>query len=171
MARNRAARKPGEEPSAREFIMTRVIDAPPEAVFKAWTDPEQMARWWGPKGFTMPYCKIDLRVGGVIHSCMRSPEGKDYWGKGVYREIVEPERLVFTDLFSDEKGNTVKPVDYGMSADWPVEALISVTFDESDGKTKLTLRHSVSEELAESSGARQGWAETLDKLAEYLSKA
>lgn len=170
MARDTAARK-GPEPSAQEFVMTRVIDAPREAVFKAWTEQERMSHWFGPKGFTLPFCKIDLRVGGVVHSCMRSPEGKDYWGKGIYHEIVEPERLVFTDSFSDEKGNIVQPVDYGMGADWPVEALITVTFDELDGKTGLTVRQSVPESLAESSGARQGWAETLDKLAEYLSKA
>lgn len=171
MARDTAAKKPGAEPSAQEFVMTRVIDAAPKAVFTAWTDQRQMSQWFGPKGFTIPYCKIDLRVGGVVHSCMRSPEGKDYWGKGIYREIVEPERLVFTDVFSDEKGNTVQPVEYGMSAGWPAETLITVTFDELDNRTELTLRQSVSESLAESSGARQGWAESLDRLAEYLSKA
>lgn len=171
MARDKAARKPGPEPSGQELVLTRVIDAPRKAVFKAWTDQEQMANWWGPNGFTIPFGKIDLRPGGVIHYCMRSPEGRDYWGKGIYREINEPERLVFTDVFSDEKGNTVQPVEYGMSADWPAETLITVTFDELDGRTELTLRQSVSESLAESSGARQGWAESLDRLAEYLSKA
>ncbi|OGP14313.1 MAG: hypothetical protein A2052_09515 [Deltaproteobacteria bacterium GWA2_54_12] len=170
MARDTAVRK-GPEPSGQELVLTRVIDAPQEAVFKAWTDQRQMARWFGPKGFTLPFCEIDLRVGGVVHYCMRSPEGRDYWGKSVYREIVEPERLVLTDVFSDEKGNTVQPVDYGMSADWPVETTVTVTFDDLDGKTGLTVRQSVSESLAESSGARQGWAETLDKLAEYLSKS
>lgn len=170
MARDTAARKAGREPSGQELVLTRVIDAPREAVFRAWTDPAQMAGWFGPKGFTMPFCKIDLRPGGVIHYCMRSPEGRDYWGKSVYREIAEPERLVVTDVFSDESGNIVQPSEYGMSADWPSETVITVTFDDIDGRTGLTVRQSVSEELAESSGARQGWAETLDRLAEYLSK-
>lgn len=170
MARDTAARKAARQPSPAEFEMTRLFDAPPEEVFKAWTEEERMKRWWGPRGFTMPFCKIDPRPGGVLHSCMRSPEGRDYWGKGVFLEIIEPERLVFTDLFSDEFGNTVQPVDYGMG-DWPVETLITVTFTGVNGGTELRLHQSVSAELAESSGARQGWEESFDKLAEYLSNA
>lgn len=171
MSRNQAAKKIPERETARELVITRVFDAPRSIVFKAWTEPERMKRWWGPKGFTLPFCKVDLRPGGVCHYCMRSPEGRDYWGKDVYREIVEPERLVLTDVFSDEKGNTVKPAEYGMSPDWPEETLITVTFDEYEGKTKLTLRQSVPESIAERTGARQGWIESLDRLAEYLSKA
>ncbi|MCX6832633.1 MAG: SRPBCC domain-containing protein, partial [candidate division Zixibacteria bacterium] len=75
----------------RNFAITRVFDAPRDLVFKAWTEPERVASWWGPNRFTMPVCKIDLRPGGVFHYCMRSPDGKDYWGKGVYREIIESE--------------------------------------------------------------------------------
>lgn len=171
MPRKMAAKKiTGAQPE-KELVITRVFDAPRSLVFKAWTDPNIIARWWGPKGFTTPFCKIDLRVGGVFHYCMRSPEGRDYWGKGFYREIVEPERLVFTDVFSDEQGNTVQPVQYGMSPDWPPETLLTATLAEYEGKTKLTLRQTVSESLAKSTGARQGWTESLDKLAEYMKKA
>jgi uncharacterized protein YndB with AHSA1/START domain len=102
---------------------------------------------------------------------MRSPEGRDYWGKGVFREIVEPEKLVYTDVFSDENGNTVKPAEYGMSPEWPDETLVTVTFAELGDKTEVTVRQSVPESIAEKTGARQGWAESLDRLAEYLSKA
>jgi uncharacterized protein YndB with AHSA1/START domain len=153
------------------LVITRVFDAPRDLVFKAWTDPEHFVRWWGPKGFTVPFCKIDLRPGGVMHFCMRSPEGQDIWNKGVFREVVEPERIVSTDSFSDEEGNLVQPAHYGMSPDWPSETLVTVTFAEHDGKTKLTLQQTVLESVAERHGARQGWTETLDCLAEYLAKA
>jgi uncharacterized protein YndB with AHSA1/START domain len=169
MARNTAARKPVS--AAQELVLTRVFDAPRDVVFKAWTEPKRVARWWGPKGFTTPFCQVDLRVGGVVRYCMRSPEGRDYWGKAIYREIVEPERLVFIDVFSDEQGNTVKPAAYGMSPDWPDETLVTVTFAALGGKTEVTVRQSVPESIAEKTGAREGWAESLDRLAEYLSKA
>jgi len=92
-------------PAEREIVITRVFDAPRDRVFKAWTEPERVMRWGGPNGFTTPVCKIDLRPGGVFHNCMRSPEGRDFWSKGVYREIVAPERIVCTDFFSDAEGD------------------------------------------------------------------
>jgi uncharacterized protein YndB with AHSA1/START domain len=162
---------PAKESAERMLVITRVFDAPPGIVFKAWTEPEHFVRWWGPKGFTTPFCKIDLRPGGVIHFCMRSPEGRDFWNKGVFREVVEPERIVSTDTFSDEEGNLVQPAHYGMSPDWPSETLVTVTFAEHEGKTKLTLQQTVLESVAERNGAQQGWTETLDRLAEYLAKA
>jgi uncharacterized protein YndB with AHSA1/START domain len=152
----------------RDLIITRLFDAPRELVWKAWTESERVMRWWGPKGFTSPVSKINLRVGGEYLNCMRSPEGKDYWSKGVFREIVVPERLVMTDSFADENGNTVPGSYYGMSKDFPLEMLISVMFEEYDGKTKITLRHTGMPSDADSKGAGQGWNESLDKLAEYL---
>jgi uncharacterized protein YndB with AHSA1/START domain len=91
------------EPSQRELVITRIFDAPRTLVWKTWTERERFMLWWGPKGFTTPFCKIDLRVGGVYHNCMRSPEGKDYWSTGVYREIVPIERIVCTDSFGMRK--------------------------------------------------------------------
>ena len=161
-----AARQPEED----ELVIARIVDAPRELVFKAWTEPERAMRWWGPKGFTCPVCKIDLRPGGVYFNCMRSPEGKDYWSKGLYLEIVEPERIVCTDTFADEKGNTVSPKEYGMSPDWPEEALITVTLAELVGKTMLTLRHSPIKPGTERDMCQQGWNESLDKLEDYLAK-
>ena len=152
----------------RELVITRVFDAPRELVWKAWTEPERLMQWWGPKGFTSPVCKIDLRVGGKYLSCMRSPEGKDYWSTGVYREVVEPERIVCTDSFADEHGNVVPATHYGMSPDFPLEMLVTVTFEEHEGKTKMTLRHVgiPAGEMSELTGA--GWNESFDKLAESL---
>jgi len=159
----------GAPAAAGEIVITRVLDAPRALVFKAWTEPERVMRWWGPNGFTTPVCTIDLRPGGVVHTCMRSPEGRDYWSRGVYREIVEPERIVCTDSFADAAGNVVEPAHYGMSASWPREALITVTFAGQEGTTTLTLRHEVGSAPApECALCRQGWSESLDRLAEYL---
>lgn len=160
-----------EQPEEQELVITRVFDAPRDLVFKAWTERDRMMRWWGPNGFTLPVCNIDVRPGGAYLYCMRSPEGKEYWGKGVYREIVEPERIVCTDRFADEKGDTVSPQAYGMSPDWPEEALITVTFDEHGGKTRFTLQHAPLKPGAERDMCHQGWSESLDKLENYLAKA
>jgi uncharacterized protein YndB with AHSA1/START domain len=163
------ARGKPTEAAESELVITRVFDAPRELVFRAWTEPERVMRWWGPKGFTAPFCTIDLRPGGVSHCCMRSPEGKDYWSKGVYREIAPPERLVYTDSFSDAEGNVVPASHYGMSGDWPLELLVTVTFEEHEGKTKLTLRHAGIPAGENSDLAEAGWNESFDKLAEYAA--
>jgi len=150
-------------------VITRIFDAPRELVWKAWTDPERMKHWWGPKPFTAPVCRIELRVGGTFVCCMRSLDGKDYWNTGVYREIVAPERLVYTDSFADEKGNPVPASYYGMSGDWPAELVVTVTFEEhGKGRTRLTLQHvgipaGRMRELTEA-----GWSSSLEKLAESL---
>jgi len=91
----------------QELVITRTFDAPRELVWQAWTEPDRLMRWWGPKGFTAPVCTVDLRVGGRYLSCMRSPEGQDYWSTGVYQELVAPARLVYTDSFADEQGKWV----------------------------------------------------------------
>ena len=152
------------------LVITRVFDAPRRLVFQAWTEPERVKRWWGPKDFTTPVCEIDLRPGGVFRTCMRSSEGQDFWSQGVYREIVEPERIVCTDSFADENGNPVSPEHYGMSPDWPAEALITATFTEHAGKTRLTVQHAPLPPGRERDMCEQGWSESLDKLADYLAE-
>lgn len=159
------------EAAERTFEITRLIPATPQAVFGAWTDPAQVRQWWGPNGFTTPVARIDLRPGGTWHYCMRSPDGRDYWCKGVYAEIVPNRRIVSTDYFSDEAGNKVAPTQYGMSAQWPGEMQVTVTFDADGSATRLTVRQSVSESLARDNGAVQGWTETLDRLAGHLAKS
>jgi uncharacterized protein YndB with AHSA1/START domain len=170
MARKESGAARHIQPEEQELVITRIFVAPRDLVFKAWTEPERMKRWFGPKGFTLPFCKIDLRPGGAYHYCMRSPEGKDYWGTGVYREIVKPERIVCTDNFADEKGKTVSPRQYGMSPDWPEEALITATFNEHSRKTQFTLRHAPLKPGPERDMCQQGWNESLDKLDDYLAK-
>jgi len=156
-----------ESAPTKDLTITRTFDASRELVWKAWTDPEQVKRWWGPKAYTAPVCKIDLREGGKYLYCMRSPEGQDFWSTGVYREIVEPERITYTHSFADKKGNVVPATHYGMSVDFPLEMQMVVTFDVQAGKAKITLHHAgvptVMLELA-----RAGWNESFDKLAESL---
>jgi uncharacterized protein YndB with AHSA1/START domain len=161
-----------KEPSEHKIVHERMFDAPRELVFKAFTEPERLTRWWGPNGFTTPSCTVDLRPGGAFHYCMRSPDGKDYWGKGVYREIVRHERIEYSDTFSDENGNRALPTAYGLSRDWPEETLVKVTFEEREGATKVTLQHEVYfAPPAEVDMCRQGWAELLDRLGGYLEGA
>ena len=152
-----------------ELTITRIFDAPREKVWKAWTTPEEVKKWWGPKYFTAPVSKIDLRVGGKYLSCMRGPDGKDYWSTGVYRELVPMERIVVTDSFADEKGNVVPASHYGMAGDFPLELLVTVTFEELGNKTKMVLRHEgipfgMMREMTET-----GWSESFDKLAEQIA--
>ena len=150
-----------------DLDITRVFDAPREAVWKAWTDPRRFMRWWGPEGFTSPSCIMDLRVGGKYLFCMRSPEGRDYWSTGVYRDIVPLERIVLTDSFADEKGNVVPASHYGMQEEWPLELLVTVTFENDGGKTIMTLQHAgiPSGTVSE---CEDGWSGSFDKLAEIL---
>ena len=105
-----------------ELVITRVLDAPPMLVYKVWTEPEHMARWMGPKGFTAPSVKMDVREGGRYRALIRSAEGKDYWFQGVYREVVENERLVFTFVWEEEGSQ---------------ENLVTITFAEENGKTRM----------------------------------
>jgi uncharacterized protein YndB with AHSA1/START domain len=166
---------PSAKSAEQELIITRTFDAPRELVWKAWTEPEHVMRWWGPKNFTAPVSKIDLRVGGTTLNCMRGagPDGvvRDFWSTGVYREIVPQKKLVCTDSFADEKGNVVPASHYGMEGDWPLELLITVTFDETGGKTTMTLRHEGMPAGRNRELAEVGWNESFDKLAEYLAKA
>ncbi len=151
-----------------ELIITRIFDAPRERVWKAWTEPELYKQWWGPKNFTAPVSKIDLRVGGKYLSCMRGPDGKDYWSAGVYSEIVPRERLVLTDSFADADGNVVPASHYGMIGEWPLELLVTVTFEDIGKRTKMTVEHEgipagMMREMTET-----GWNESFDKLAENI---
>ena len=151
-----------------ELTITRIFDAPRELVWKAWTEPERSKKWWGPKHFTAPAIKIDLRVGGKYLSCMRGPDGKDYWSTGVYREIVAPERLVMTDSFADEKGNVVPASHYGIVGEFPLEFLVTVTFEDIGQKTRMTLRHAGFPEGLMRELTQTGWNESFDKLAESI---
>jgi len=164
-SKHTAAQKPKQ---GTGIVIDRVFDVPREHVWRAWTEPEQCKKWWGPKDYTAPLCKMDFRVGGKNFCCMRSPEGKDFYSTGTYREIVKHQRFVVTDSFADEKGNVVPASYYGMPGEFPLELMVTVTFTEQDGKTKMTLQHDgfPAGEMADM--CREGWNQSFDKLAEIL---
>ena len=112
------------------FVITRTVPAPRARVWQAWTEVEHLRHWWGPKGFVVAHCTVDLRPGGLMHYRLRSPEGGDMWGRFLYREIVKPEKLVWVNSFSDEKGGITR---HPMAPGWPAEMLTTVTF--ADGMT------------------------------------
>jgi uncharacterized protein YndB with AHSA1/START domain len=162
------------EPSKTEVVptraitITRVFDAPLELVWKVWTEPEHIMQWWGPKDYTAPFSRIDLRVGGTYLSCMRSAEGRDIWSTGVFRDVVPMKRIVCTDSFADAEGNLVPATHYGFGEDFPLEMLVTVTFEEFKGKTMLTLHHAGFPEG--DFGELAGWNESLDKFAATLAQ-
>ena len=143
--------------------IVRVFDAPRALVWQAWTDPTMMAQWFGPRGFTIPLCELEVRVGGSLRIVMRGPDGNEYPMKGVFREVVAPERLVFSNIAIDRDGNHL------------LEGETIVTFAEQAGKTTLTLKtHAVGrvpiapQMLA---GMEAGWTQSIDKLEERLARA
>ena len=152
------------------IVLERVLDAPREKVWQAWTDPEEIKKWWGPKEFTAPSIKSDFREGGTYHWAMQSPDGQVYWSTGTFHEIVPQERLVVTDSFADEEGNVVPPSHYGMEGDHPMEGRVVVTFEDADGKTKLTVRYEGMAPRETRDLAEVGWNETLDKLAALVEE-
>lgn len=154
-----------------ELTIVRTFDAPRERVWKAWSDPGLIVLWWGPKGYTAPFARIDFRVGGRFLLDMRSPEGLDIWGTGTYQVIEPPERLVCTDSFADAEGNVVPASRYGMTGPFPMELKITLTLEDAAGKrTKMTLVHSGMPAGEQTSAARQGWNESFDKLDAALTK-
>jgi uncharacterized protein YndB with AHSA1/START domain len=156
-------------PIGVELVIRREFEAPCEAVWKAWTDPTRLTLWWGPERFTSPECRIDLRVGGKYLFCMRSPEGEDYWSTGVYLDIVPMKRIVCTDSFADNEGNLVSASYYGMRDYWPLEMVVTVTFEGEDGKTVMTLRHDGIPRTMKGV-CEAGWSGSFDKLAESLKQ-
>lgn len=156
--------------SEDDFTISWVFNAPRDRLFKVWTDPELMKIWWGPRHFTTPKVRMDMRPGGAYFACMRSPQGQNFCSTGVIKEVKAPERLVYMDSFADEKGNIISPSKFGIDPAWPEKVLVDVTFTEQNGTTKVTLHMAVPRSLAERQMAPQGWAESFVKLAEYLEK-
>jgi uncharacterized protein YndB with AHSA1/START domain len=162
-----------------EFVISRVFNAPRELVYKAWTEKERLMEWFGPKGVTMSKATMDLRPGGVFHYCMKTPDGREMWGKWVFREVVPGERLVLVSSFSDEKGGLTR---HPMAPQWPLETLSSTTFEPHagiGGGTVLTIRWSpLNATEAERAafragfnGMNKGWGGTFEQLEAYLSSA
>ncbi|PYQ47693.1 MAG: hypothetical protein DMF59_18190, partial [Acidobacteria bacterium] len=123
----------GEELSKGfEFVLSRTFDAPRDLMWKAWTEEDRLAQWFGPKGVKTFHSKNDLRVGGIYHYGLRNPDGAEYYGKWVYREIKKPERLEFIVSFSDANAGVTR---HPMAPEWPREMLSTITFEERQEKT------------------------------------
>ena len=161
---------------SKEFVISREFDAPRDLVFKAWTENDRMAQWFGPKGVRIVSSRLELRPGGVYHYCMRLPDGTDMWGKWVFREIVPPERLVYSSSFSDPEENVTR---HPMAPDWPLEMITNVTFSENAGRTTITIRWApinaspveIETFNAGHASMKGGWTGTFDQLEEYLARA
>ena len=166
----------GGAAAAPVVAIAREFDAPRDLVWKAWTEPERLARWWGAPGSEIRVESLDLRAGGTFHYSMRTPNGPEMWGKFVYREVNPEDCLVFVTCFSDANGGVTRNP---WIAGWPLEILNTLTLTEHDGKTTLTLRggpiNASAEELqtfaAGVSGMQQGFAGTFKQLDRYLAEA
>lgn len=142
--------------------------APRERVFAAWTQPELLARWFAPRGCTVHFARLEVRPGGRFHCRIHDPTFGDCWTIGEYREVVAPERLVFTLCTADANGRAVSPQSQGHDRDWPAATVVAVTFTECDGGTRVTLEQDVDEALAKRTGAHPSWLQMLERLAEQV---
>ena len=157
-----------------ELEIRRVFNAPLDLVWKAWTESDRLAQWWGPKGCTMTVSNIDFRVGGLFHYAMLSPNGRNMWGRFIYSEVEPRKRLVFINSFSDEAGGITRNP---MSESWPLEVKNTLTFSEKEGKTTLIMQGSPHNATAEEhrtfssnrENLQMGMAGTFEQLDQYLA--
>ena len=140
-----------------ELVVARLIDAPRALVFNAWTQPEHAARWWGPRGFTIESCRLDATPGGAYRVAMRGPDGSMCTKRGVYQQIVAPERLVFTYAWEDADGNPGH------------QMRITVTFEARGEQTLLTLRQTGFEDAPERDSHHDGWTSCFERFADYVA--
>jgi uncharacterized protein YndB with AHSA1/START domain len=162
---------------SKDFVISRVLAAPRDLVWKCFTDADRMKHWWGPKGVDVVSAKMDLRAGGSFHYAMKTADGTIMWGRFVYREIAAPDRQVFISSFSDEAGGVTR---HPLAPTWPLELLSTFTFEDAPGgKTKFTVRWSPLNATADEQKAfddghasmTQGWSGTMDRLETYLATA
>jgi uncharacterized protein YndB with AHSA1/START domain len=146
-------------PADRVLVLTREFDAPRELVFDAWTKPEYLVSWWGPKDFTLPTCQQDFRVGGSYRFCMRAPDGTDHWVWGEYEEIVRPQRLTFTWHRDGADGKLFN------------QSRVTITLaEQKGGKTKLTLHQAVFWTVEDRDSHQGGWTQCLERLGAFVNE-
>jgi uncharacterized protein YndB with AHSA1/START domain len=158
MAASTASAREAPEAAERVLVITRMFDAPRALVFKAWSEPERARHWMGPRGFAATHFERDARVGGAWRVCLREEaSGRELWQGGTFREIVPPERLVYTFAWDRDDGSRGH------------ETLITITFAEQGGKTKMTFRQATFETVGQRDAHRGGWSSSFDRLAEYAA--
>jgi uncharacterized protein YndB with AHSA1/START domain len=161
----------------RDLIVTRTFNAPVEMVWKAWTDPEYVMRWWGPDYFTSPSAKIDFREGGTSLVCMRAPKdfgGQDMYSTWVYQKIVPMQRIEFVQNLTDENGDLIDPAVFGMPPEFPRDTLTVVTFkDVGNGKTEMTVTqyNMPAADTEMGKNAELGLNQSLDKMKAIFAKS
>ena len=148
-------KRAGASSAAPALVIKRTFDAPRDLVWKVWSDPDEARNWWGPNGFTLPFVEMDQRPGGKWRARMVSPDGKDFWQHGVYREIVPPEKTVYTFIWDSEPQH---------------EMLVTVLFAARGNKTEMTFRQEGFRSADEKAGHEDGWNQTFDRMATYLKK-
>lgn len=157
----------------RPFVISRTFDAPRDVMWKLWTDCKHLKHWWGPKGFAIGTCEMDLRPGGTFLYSMRAADGFEMWGKWVFREINEPESMTVIVSFSDKDAGVTR---HPMAPTWPLQNLSTVTFEEKDGKTTITVRWRAHEATAEEQATfdaghdsmKMDFTGTFDQLEAYI---
>ena len=158
-----------EKPVLNGVRITRIFDAPRAQIWKTWNDPEEIKKWWGPKDYTSPECKVDFRVGGKYLYCMKAKDGEEFWSTGTYKEITALEKIVCTDSFSDENGKIIHASQLGFPGNgWPMELHVTILFEDLEGKTKMTLIHLGFPSKRMEEMCAEGWNESFDKLEENL---
>ncbi|RJR14879.1 SRPBCC domain-containing protein [Candidatus Microgenomates bacterium] len=169
-----------------QIEITHIFEAPVASVWKAWTTPELIKKWWGPQGFTAPSIKIDFRVGGKYVYAMHGPKGsewdRDMYSAGIFKEIIPPDastpgsvgKIVTSDYFSDKDGNKIAPSQEGQDKDFPTEMTATFLFEDlGNSKTKLTIIYPKPENEAQweamlKSGMKEGWGSSLEKLERVI---
>jgi len=168
---------PAAAAPSKDFVISRVFDAPRDLLWRCFTEQERMSQWWGPKGVKLVKSQMDFRVGGTYHYGMQNPDGQIMWGRMIYREISPPERIVFINSFSDETGGLGR---HPLAPQWPLQMLSIFTFEDAPGgKTRFTVHWSPYEATAEEQAVfdaghdsmTMGWSGTLERLEAYLPKA
>lgn len=157
------------ENKTRQVEITYTFNYPRSLVFNAWTNAAYLKEWFAPHGCSIEFKKLDIVEGGSFHSCISNPEFGDCWCIGVYKEIKPPEKIVYTLINADENGSPIDPVSIGMDAEWPGETLVTVSFSETDGRTTVKLKQTVSETVAKKTGAYPSWIQMLERLELLIS--
>ncbi|MBC9914589.1 SRPBCC family protein [Chitinophaga varians] len=157
----------------QDTFISRIINAPQELVFDAWTQEEHLQHWYAPKGCVVQFAQVDIRPGGGFLSCIRNPDGpyKNCWCKTTFLEITRPEKIVCTLQVADANGNPITSREAGMDPDWPDATILTVTFTPEGNKTLFTLHQTVNMALAKKTGAYPSWEQMLDILEAHLQPA
>lgn len=151
----------------KTLTIKRTFNLPLNKVWKAFSEAESCKKWWGPKDFTCPDCTIDFKQGGKYLMSMQGPDGKKIWSTGIFKEIIDHQKIVYTDSFADINGNVVPAVYYKMPGEWPLELFVTIELQEVDGKTNLSLLHDgIPEEMQKDT--MEGWQQSFDKLESFI---